>query len=140
MAKKESPLIPLLVLGGVAYALWGKAAAAALGGATPPEAASPLPLRAGVPYLFILRLEASDESATTVLSQKGVTGLEFTPAENPPFWAQPGETYSTRLASFMVTPNGNATVSLGDPFYGIGRIERLIRLDGQALAAPGGVA
>jgi hypothetical protein len=127
----SSSLIPLLVLGAVGYAIFGKAKAA-------PGAAQsllPLPLRAGVPYLFVIRLETTDDDAQTVISTKGAENIEFTSASVPPFWAQPGETFSTRAVVFQVTPRGNATLSLGDDFYGIGRLEKLVRLDGQPLSA-----
>lgn len=101
--------------------------------AAPP--AEPLPLRAGVPYLFLVRVETTDETARALLESKGVENIEFSPAENPPPWTNPGETYSTRVVSFKAVPRGNGTVTVGDPFYGIGRLDTLVRLDGMPLEA-----
>ncbi len=126
--------LPLLVLGAAGFALWSKTQSGAAPGDTATPGA-PMPLRAQVPYLFIVRLETTDEAAAAVLESKGVDSLEFGPASAPPFWAKPGETYSTRIASFKATPNGNGSVTLGDPFYGIGRLNTLVRLDGQPFTA-----
>ena len=126
MAKPSNPFVPLLVLVAVGWAFLGKAKA------EPGAAQSllPLPLRAGVRYLFVIRLETTDSDAEAVLRAKGAESIEFTDAGVPPFWAQPGETYSTRAVVFQVTPRGNATLSLGDSFYDIGRLEKLVPLDG----------
>jgi hypothetical protein len=98
--------------------------------------AGPQPLRAGTGYLFFVRLETSDEAATAALAPKGAQNLTFGEATVPPFWTRPGESYSTRIASFKATPAGNGQVTLGDPFYGIGRLEKVVRLDGQEFSAP----
>lgn len=100
---------------------------------------SPQPLRAGVRYLFLVRLEAPEAEARATLEAKNVENLEFAPASVPPFWTQPGELYSTRVAAFRVAPQGNGTITLGDPFYGIGRLEKVVRLDGQPFDAEAAV-
>ncbi|HEY3493838.1 MAG TPA: hypothetical protein VGK73_04100 [Polyangiaceae bacterium] len=104
------------------------------------QTGAPVPLRAGVPYLFIVRLGVSDYQASEVLATKpAVENVEYSDALNPPFWA-PTDTTPARLVSFKATPQGNGAISLGDPFYGIGRLERLVRLDGQPIDAPVAVA
>lgn len=118
-------------LGIVAWALWSRARES--GSIAPRLGAQPV--RAGVPYLFVVRLEADDETATGVLESKGVEMLQLAPATRAPFWSKPGELYSTRAASFKAVPQGNGSVTLGEPFYGIGRLEQLVRLDGQPFAS-----
>lgn len=86
----------------------------------------PISIAGGSPYLFIVRLSASDAAAEAVLAPKGVTDLEFSPAMNPPPWTKPGEAFSTRVAAFRVTPAGNSTVELGQDFYGIGQLEKVV--------------
>jgi hypothetical protein len=97
------------------------------------------PLRPGVRYLFILRLDAgvTDERAREVLEAKAVENLVLSPALTPPFWAAAGQPFSSRVASFKFTARGSATVTLGEPFYGIGRLETLVRLDGLPFDAEG---
>lgn len=111
----------------------------------------PRPLRAGVPYLFIVRLNpgVTDEQVNAALEPKGVESLILSPAVNPPFWATlptgsvptlptgSVPVWSNRVASFKATPQGNGSVSLGDPFYGVGRLESLARLDGMSIDAEG---
>lgn len=127
-------LWPLLAAAGVGYLLLGKAK----NGSAPTDTAergSPQPLRAGVPYLFIVRLDKPEAEARPVLEGKGVQELVFSPASNPPFWVKSGP-FSMAVASFKATPAGNSKVTLGEPFYGIGRLETLVRLDGQPFATP----
>lgn len=111
-------------------------------GVTDAEPLGPQPLRAGVPYLFQVRLTSSGDpvgemAAEDVLKSKGASMIVFSPAILPPFWSSPGAAFSTRVASFKVTPQGNATVTMGQDFYAIGRLEKVARLDGQPFAAPG---
>lgn len=119
-----SPLAWVAALGGVAFLLAGK------GGTAPVTGPTTVPLSAGTGYLFMVRLapETLESSARLLLESKGATMIEFLAAANPPFWAAPDEPASTRLASFKATPAGNSTVRLGDDFYGIGRLERVVRL------------
>jgi hypothetical protein len=126
-------LLPWLALGAVAYLVVDKQQKAEIADMAAPG--SPQPLRAGVGYLFFVRLEATEEAARAVLAPKGVSMLLFGPATNPPFWAQVGQPYSTAFASFKATPAGNGSITLGDPFYGIGRLEKVVRLDGQPFTA-----
>ena len=130
-------LLPWLALATAAtFVLTRKGRSSSYAGAGAPAA-----LYAGVPYLFIVRLEASDEMARATLEPKGAADLEMSPATTPPFWAEPGAAYSTRVAAFRATPQGNSTVSLGEPFYGIGRLEKVVRLDGQPFnASPSAMA
>lgn len=94
--------------------------------------AAPVPLYAGIPYLFLVRLEKSEDEARAVLEPKGVLNLLFTPSGNPPAYAAPGEPFGTTTASFKFVPRGNsAAVQLGLSMYGIGRLEQLVRLDGR---------
>lgn len=131
-----NPLV-LLAAGAIGlFALSRKSASAP--GSTNALADGPQPLRAGVPYLFVVRLDVgvTDEQARAALEPKGVEMLVLAPAVNPPFWlttlgGAPAGVWSQRVASFKATPRGNSTVSLGDPFYGIGRLETLARLDGR---------
>lgn len=131
-------LIPWLVLGAVGYLMFGRSALATSTGVRDKALpGSPQPLRAGIPYLFIIRLDVAEAKAREVLEGKGVQNLLFSPASNPPFWLTTASLpFSTRIASFKATPAGNSQVTLGDPFYGIGRLETLVRLDGQPFAAP----
>lgn len=129
---------PVLLLGAaaVAYILYDKSR----NGGTPRDMARPLlgvpqPLRAGVKYLFVVRTELPDQQVQSVLEPKGVEALEMAPATVPPFWAKPGESYSARVAAFRATPQGNGTVTLGDPFYGVGRLEQVVRLDARPFDA-----
>lgn len=94
------------------------------------SADGPAELEPGVRYLFVVRLEATPEHARQVLEGKKVEGLQFVPASEPAFWVQPDEPFSTTAATFMATAQGRAFVTLGDPFYGVGRLEKLVRLDG----------
>ena len=119
MSRKNLPLLAALVVA-VGFVLTRKSNASGAFG--------PSTIEAGVPYLFIVRLTATDTAAEAVLSPKGVTDLEFSPATSPPPWTGPGESYSTRVAAFRVTPRGNSTIELGQDFYGIGRLEKVVRL------------
>ena len=129
-------LIPWLGAAAVAYILYDKSRQS---GAPEDTAIStlgvPQPLRAGVKYLFLVRTEQPDEVVRSTLAPKGVEALELSTAPVAPFWAKPGESYSARVAAFRATPQGNGTVTLGDPFYGVGRLERVVRLDGQPFDA-----
>lgn len=130
-------LLPFLAAGAVGlFVLTRKQT----GGSSSAPVGVAVPLRQGVRYLFIVRLSpgVSDEQARAVLEPKGVESLVFSPAVNPPFWAAlPGavELFSSRHASFATTMRGSSSITLGDPFYGIGRLEALSRLDGQPLSA-----
>jgi hypothetical protein len=88
----------------------------------------PVELVQGGRYLFIVRLSASDAAAEAVLTPKGVEELNFSPATNPPPWTAEGEPYSARVASFRFTAKGRSTVELGQDFYGIGRLEKVVPL------------
>lgn len=130
-----SPLVPFLAAGAVGLFVLSRSRAASASNAL---VGVPQPLRAGVPYLFIVRLDAgvTDEAARAALEPKGVENLVLTPALNAPFWASSSPIpFSSRHASFKATPKGNSTITLGDPFYGVGRLESLARLDGQPFAA-----
>lgn len=129
---------PVLLLGAaaVAYILYDKSR----NEGTARDMAKPLlgvpqPLRAGRKYLFLVRTELPDEQVRSVLAPKGVEALEMAPATVAPFWAKPGESYSARVAAFRATPQGNGVITLGDPFYGVGRLEKVVRLDGQPFDA-----
>lgn len=126
---------PLLLLAALGI---GAAALAFRRGATSSSAAvgAPAKLQAGVPYLFIVRLDVPDAQAETTLESKGVEMLEFAEVTSAPPWAVPGQPASPRVASFKATPAGNSTVTFGMPFYGIGKLERISRLDGQPFDAP----
>jgi len=127
MARRKKSDINLALLAGLGglglLAFAGKASSSAA-----PYGPTSVPLVAGTPYLFIVRLEALDDAARAVVESKGATMVEISPAANPPFWATEGTVYPTRVISFRATPAGNSTVMLGDPFYGIGRLERVMRL------------
>jgi hypothetical protein len=131
----SSSFLPWLALGAVGYVLFSRAQS---GSKTPDEASvnGPQPLQAGVKYLFLVRLEKPETEARAVLESKGVESLLFGPAAVTPFWAKPGDAYGTVAASFMATPRGSSSITLGDPFYGVGRLESLTRLDGQPFGAP----
>lgn len=130
----QTRLLPLLALAAIGYVVYEKTR----GVADVAQVGVPQPLRAGVRYLFLVRLDASMETAQAVLAPKGVERIEFSPATVPPFWAAPGAVFSTSLVSFIAQPAGNGTVTVGEPFYGIGRLERVVRLDGQPFSAPAG--
>jgi hypothetical protein len=133
-----SPL-PWLVALGAAGLVLSKMRGASSGESSAPISADPVPLRAGVPYLFLVRLDVSDAAARPVLEEKGVENLEFSPASVVPFWLPEDATeFSTRIASFKAVPRGNSHVSLGMPFYGVGRLERLVRLDARPFSEPAG--
>lgn len=103
------------------------------------KAGVPVPLQPGIRYLFLVRLESTEASARPVLESKGVEQLKFTTDSMvPPFWTKPGEPFSTAVASFIAEPKGSSTIELGTPFYGVGRLEKLIRLDGQPFSTPVG--
>lgn len=127
--------LPWLLLGGAGLFLASRGSSSAVPKDTATPGA-PMPLRAGVPYLFLVRLEATEDAARETLESKGVENLMFTPASVPPFWAKVGDRFGTTAASFKATPAGNSSVTLGQPFYGIGRLEVLVRLDGQPFATP----
>ena len=132
-----NPIVPFLAAGAVGLFVLSRSRS---GGSTSASPGAPATLRAGVPYLFILRLDdaVSEEQARSVLEPKGVSSLIISPAVNPPFWASgaPGLVpFGSRHASFQATPKGSSTITLGDPFYGIGRLESLARLDGQPLSS-----
>jgi hypothetical protein len=116
-------LLGLSGLGVLAFSFLSKSASPAI-----PAGPTTAPLMAGTPYLFVVRLSALEDAARATIESKGGTMIEFSPAINPPFWATSGEAFSTSVVSFKATPAGNSTVSLGDDFYGIGRLERVIRL------------
>lgn len=126
--------LPFIAAGLVGLFVLSKKSAGAASNAAP---GAPQPLRAGVPYLFILRLDrdVSDADVRAVLEPKGVENLLVSPAVLPPFWAQAGEAFDVRVASFKAVPRGNSTLTLGDPLYGLGRLETLVRLDGMPFAA-----
>lgn len=128
MAKRKKSDINLALLAG----LGALGALAFTSSSLKPQTSSygptTVPLVAGTPYLFIVRLEALDDAARAVVESKGATMVEISPAANPPFWAQSGQPFPERVISFRATPAGNSTVMLGDSFYGIGRLERVIRL------------
>src|SRR6185369_10972668 len=127
--------LPWLELGAVAYLVIDKGRSKEVADMAAPG--SPQPLRAQVPYLFFVRLEATEAAARAALEPKGVSMVVFAPASVPPFWAQVGEPYPTSAVSFKATPAGNAAITLGQSFYGIGRLEKVVRLDGQPFTAPG---
>lgn len=128
-------LLTWAMLGIGGYLAFGRLASATSTGVKDKAApGSPQPLRAGVPYLFIIRLDKPEAEARPILESKGVQNLLFSPAVNPPFWVSSG-LFSQLVASFKATPAGNSSVTLGDPFYGIGRLETVVRLDGQPFAA-----
>lgn len=124
---------PLLLLGlaaGLGVAFYKSRAGAPPSSSAP---SSPVPLYAGVPYLFLVRLETSEDEARPVLEAKGVENLLFSESSNPPAFAAPGEDYGHVTASFKAVPKGSsAALTLGMPFYGVGRLEQLVRLDGRA--------
>lgn len=124
-------LLALGVLG--ALALTAKTASL-----DPPDMApvgGPAPLWAGVRYLFVVRLEVTEEMARAILEAKGVEALEFGPAAVAPFWTKPGEAFSTRVAAFRFLAKGNGSVTPGSNFYEVGRLERVVRLDGLPFSA-----
>ena len=128
-----NPFLPFLAAGAVGLFVLSRSRS---GGSTSASPGAPVPLRAGVPYLFIVRLgtDVTDEQVHAALDPKGVENLLLTPAVNPPFWATTGAiAYAPRVASFKATPKCSSTITLGDSFYGIGRLESLARLDGQPL-------
>lgn len=100
------------------------------------SAGGPSPLWAGVRYLFVVRLEVSDDMARAILESKAVEALELAPASEPPFWAKPGEPFSDRVAAFRFLARGNGSVTLGSNFYEVGRLEKVVRLDGQPFSSP----
>jgi hypothetical protein len=127
-------LLPWLALGAVGYVVWSKSQTGVTDMARPGVVE---PLRAGVPYLFIVRLTpgVTDDAARAVVESKGGGSIVFAAASVRPAWSTPADVISDRVVSFKVTPAGNATLSLGDPFYGIGRIESIVRFDGQKFGA-----
>lgn len=130
-----NPLLPLFAAGAVGLFMLARKGGGGANTAAPGQA---YPLHAGVGYLFIVRLgtDITDEEARSVLDAKHVESLVLGPAVNPPFWATTGAiVFSNRIASFKATPPGNSSVTLGEPFYGIGRLETLVRLDGQPFTA-----
>lgn len=131
----KNPLFLLGAAAAVAYIVYDKSRGAAPRDTAISSLGVPQPLRAGVKYLFLVRTEQPDETVRSTLAPKGVEALELTTAPVPPFWAKPGESYSARVAAFRATPQGNGTITLGDPFYGVGRLERVVRLDGQPFDA-----
>lgn len=131
----KNPIFLLGAAAAVAFIVYDKSR-----GSSPKDTAIstlglPQPLRAGVKYLFLVRTELPDAQVQAVLAPKGVEALEMQPATVAPFWAKPGESYSARVAAFRATPQGNGVITLGDPFYGVGRLERVVRLDGQPFDA-----
>ena len=108
----------------IAFAVIG---AVILIGTTAASGAGAVSIIAGRSYIFIIRLDAHESVVSSVLESKGATRIEYGAATNPPFWAG-AEPWSQRIVSFRVTPAGNSTVTMGDPFYGLGRIERIISL------------
>ena len=128
---------PLVFAAGAA-ALWtllrgknAEAASNALGG--------PQPLYAGVPYLFLVRLplveddesaEAQREAARSFLATKAATMVTFTPVTVPPEF-RPSGTIGDEVVSFRVVPAGDSTVQRGKPFYDLGTLEKVVRLDGR---------
>lgn len=133
----SSSLYPLLALGTVGFIVYQQMSRRPVG-VTDAARGGPQPLFAGTPYLFNVRLDVPDDAAREVLESKGAEMLVFASASQPPFWALTTGApvpFSTRVASFKATPQGNGTVTLGEPFYGIGRLESVARLDGRAFAA-----
>ena len=130
-------VIALLLALGAVGVLMLTAKTASLG--PPPDVAptgAPSPLWAGVRYLFVVRLEVTEEMARAILEAKGVEALEFSSATVAPFWAKPGVPYSDRVAAFRFLAKGNGSVTPGSNFYEVGRLERVVRLDGQEFSAP----
>lgn len=128
---------PLAFAAGAA-ALWrllhpkqAHAASNALGG--------PQPLFAGVPYLLMVRMpptedtEAQREHARAFLATKAATMVVFSPITVPPEF-RPAGALGTEVVSFRVVPAGNSTVQRGKPFYDLGTLESVSRLDGQPFA------
>jgi hypothetical protein len=132
----SSSLFSWLALGAIGYVVFERVKASSNEVTDSAVVGKPEPLWAGVPYLFMLRLEATEAVARPVLESKGVEMLVFAPATVTPFWAKPGDVIGTTVASFRAVPHGNSTITLGMPFYGIGRLESLVRLDGQPFEAP----
>lgn len=134
----SSSLLPWLALGTVGFIVYTKMGQRPVG-VTDALRGAPQPLVAGVPYLFNVRLDVTDEAAREVLESKGVEMLVFASASQPPFWAVTTGApvpFSSRVASFKATPEGNGQVTLGEVFYGIGRLESVARLDGRAFSTP----
>ncbi len=141
-----NPIVPFLAAAGVGLFVLSRKSGSAPSSTSAPSN-GPQPLWAGVPYLFIVRLDVgvTDEAARAALEPKGVEMLVLAPAVNPPFWVTtlngvPAGVWSQRVASFKATPKGNSTVTLGNPFYGVGRLETLARLDGRPFAEAAGAA
>lgn len=117
-------LLPLIVL--------GLAAGFVLTRPRSPAPGEPISLFAGHRYLFIVRLSTNDTTAEAVLTPKDVEGLTLSKASNPPPWATPGASFSNRVAAFRFTARGNSTVELGQDIYGIGQLENVVQLSGNA--------
>lgn len=110
-----------------------------------PEASNapggPQPLFAGVPYLFVVRfpplaideLPEQRETARAFLATKGATLVAFGPASLPPELG-PSSDYGAEVVSFRVVPSGRSTVQRGEPFYDLGTLESISRLDGRPFA------
>lgn len=127
-----SSLLPWLGVGALAFILFESQR----GPRDVAQPGSPQPLYGGVKYLFLVRLETTEAEAREKLEVKGIENLQFTRALNPPFWVQQGLPYSPVVASFMSTPSGNSQLTLGSDFYGVGKLERLVRLDGMPFSTP----
>ena len=130
----------LLALGGGVLAL-----SRLRSGSAPPDSEAPrgsaVTMTAGRPYLFIVRLPlgtgpADDSAARRLIEQKGGTNITLSEASVAPFWAEPGQPYSKVVLSFRATPQGNSTIELGMDFYGIGRLEKVVALDGMPFEGP----
>ena len=109
----------------------------------------PQPLQAGIPYLFLVRLppvvglpamEAQHAAVIDFLVKKKAEMIEFAPATVPPFYAKPGVPFGQEIVSFKVVPSGNSTIQRGQPFYDIGTLDVVARLDGKPFATPALVA
>jgi hypothetical protein len=131
----KKDVLPALALGATALIVYLKLKAPNVRDMAQPGANEPL--RAGVPYLFVVRLApgVSEDQIKATIESKGGVGIVFGPASIRPVWATPGDIIGDRAVSFKVTPQGNATVKLGDPFYGVGRLEAIVRSDGQTFRA-----
>jgi hypothetical protein len=131
--KKDA--LPMLALGATALIVYLKLKAPNVRDMAQPGASEPL--RGGVPYLFVVRLApgVSEDQIRATIESKGGIAIVFGPASVRPAWATPSDVLGDRAVSFKVTPQGNATVKLGDPFYGVGRLEAIVRTDGQVFRA-----
>lgn len=115
----------LLILAAVGAALW-------LASRTPPQAYANAPsgivvmIHAGVPYQFVVQLYTSESPAQTqtalhaALTAAGAKDIAF----------------SKSRVAFDIVPKKSDTTTVGSPLTGLGRIERITRLDGKPFTAP----